>query len=108
MKVNYISDRDSSINNLKNIYNSIDNLFIGYDHIYVSIDLDGFSSSHAPGVSAPSPFGFSTDFFKHVFKYILKTKKVIAIDVVELNPIYDNDSITAKLASQIIHMAVTR
>ena len=108
MKVDYISNRDSCLTKLKNIYNIIDNLFVDYDYIYVSIDLDGFASSHAPGVSAPSPFGFSTDFFKHVFEYILKTKKVIALDIVELNPVYDSDSITAKLASQIIHMAVSR
>ena len=70
--------------------------------LYVSIDLDGFASSHAPGVSAPGPFGFSINFFRSVFEHVLKTKNVKAIDIVELNPKYDIDSITAKLAAQIV------
>jgi formiminoglutamase len=39
------------------------------------------------------------------FKHIFKTDKVIAIDVVELNPKYDENSITAILAAQIINLA---
>ena len=30
-------------------------------YVYVTLDLDGFSSAYAPGVSAPSPMGFSPD-----------------------------------------------
>ena len=87
---------------------ALENLESSHEFIYLSIDLDGFASCHAPGVSAPGPFGFSVEFFRILFKYILKTKKVVAIDIVELNPLYDIDSRTAKLAAHIINMAVTK
>ena len=53
-----------------------------------------------------SYFGFSVNFFRFVFEHVLKTKNVVAIDIVELNPMYDIDSITAKLAAQIIDIAI--
>lgn len=100
--VNYIPIEDCKSDNLNDIFNIIDENFIDCDLLYVSIDLDGFASSHAPGVSAPGPFGFSINFFRSVFEHVLKTKNVKAIDIVELNPKYDIDSITAKLAAQIV------
>ncbi len=103
--VNYISTEDCTSNNFEIVANKIDEFIEKCDLIYISVDLDGFSSSFAPGVSAPGAFGFSAPFFKLAFKHIFKTGKVIAIDVVELNPKYDRDSITAKLAAQIIDLA---
>jgi len=106
--VNYISNEDCTLININNVFKVIDNDFKDCEYLYISIDLDGFASSHAPGVSAPGPFGFSTDFFRLVFDYVLKTKNVLAVDIVELNPNYDIDSITAKLAAQIIDITVTK
>ncbi len=104
----FIPIEDCNILNLDKIYRILDNFFEQCETIYISVDLDGFTSSDAPGVSAPGPFGFSIVFFKIIFEYILTTKKVIAIDIVELNPTHDINSITAKLASQIIDLAVTK
>ena len=107
-KIDYVPIEDCTLNNMKNIFFLVDNFIKESEFIYLSIDLDGFASCHAPGVSAPGPFGFSVEFFRILFKYILKTKKVVAIDIVELNPLYDIDSRTAKLAAHIINMAVTK
>ncbi|MDG2372060.1 MAG: formimidoylglutamase [Flavobacteriaceae bacterium] len=106
--VNYIPIEECTLTNIMTVFKIIDDYFKDCDYLYVSVDLDGFASSIAPGVSAPGPFGFSIDFFMLVFEYLLKTKNIIAIDVVELNPNYDIDSTTAKLAAQIIDIAVTK
>jgi formiminoglutamase len=106
--VNHIPAEDCTLDNLNNVINIIDNNFKECNYLYVSIDLDGFTSEHAPGVSAPSPFGFSVNFFRSVFEHVLKTKNVVAIDIVELNPVYDIDSITAKLAAQIIDITIKK
>tara|TARA_Y100000385_G_scaffold268428_1_gene305459 strand:+ start:5033 stop:6010 length:978 start_codon:yes stop_codon:yes gene_type:complete len=106
--VNHISIEECELINLDNVLNRIDENFINFDSLYVSIDLDGFASSHAPGVSAPGPFGFSVNFFRSVFEHVLKTKNVVAIDVVELNPKYDIDFITTKLAAQIVSIITER
>tara|TARA_B100001013_G_scaffold113256_1_gene65100 strand:- start:2 stop:985 length:984 start_codon:yes stop_codon:yes gene_type:complete len=104
--VNHIPAEDCTLVNLNNVINIIDNNFKECNYLYVSIDLDGFTSAHTPGVSAPSPFGFSVNFFRSVFEHVLKTKNVVAIDIVELNPVYDIDSITSKLAAQIIDITI--
>jgi formiminoglutamase len=73
------------------------------DYIYTTIDLDGFSSAYAPGVSAASPMGFSPAIVLESLKLILESKKLVGIDVVELNPDFDRDNQTAKLAASLIH-----
>lgn len=77
------------------------------DHLYISIDLDGFSSAYAMGVSAPSPLGFTPYFLFKMLHFLLKTKKVISCDIAELNPDLDQDNLTANLAAKIVDFVVT-
>lgn len=70
--------------------------------IYLSVDMDGFSSAYAPGVSAPSPMGFDPEVAFKVFDLVAKSKKLISLDVVELNPAYDQDQATARLAARSV------
>ncbi len=72
------------------------------DSLYLSVDMDGFSSAFAPGVSAPSPMGFDPEVAFEVFDLVAKTKKLISLDVVELNPTYDQDLATARLAARCV------
>ncbi len=73
------------------------------DKVHVTIDLDGFSSAYAPGVSAASPMGFSPDIALKSLHKIIKSEKLISLDLAEYNPKYDRDNQTAKLASSLIH-----
>lgn len=100
--VRYINSLDCEITNLKSIYEQLDSFIAENDWIYITVDLDGFSSAYAPGVSAPSPLGFSPSFILNVLKYLLDTKKVISCDIAELNPTYDRDNTTATLAARIV------
>ena len=77
------------------------------DQVYLTIDLDGFSAAYAPGVSAPSPFGFSPAFVEAVLEYVLDSGKVVAADVVEYNPTYDRDGLTARLAAGLVDRIVS-
>ncbi len=103
LRVNYIERSDFIIRNIKNIANQISEFINKVDHIYLTIDLDGFSSAYAPGVSAPSPLGFSTDIVLETLQILISTKKLISVDIAEMNPKYDRDNQTAKLASSLIH-----
>ena len=49
------------------------------DYLYITIDLDGFSSAFAPGVSAPSSLGFTPIFVYKVLAFLMETKKVISL-----------------------------
>ncbi|MDT7829401.1 formimidoylglutamase [Pricia sp. S334] len=76
------------------------------DHLYVTIDMDGFSSAYVPGVSAPSPMGFSPDIVLKCLKTFIESGKLISLDIAEMNPTYDIDSHTAKLAASLTHYAL--
>lgn len=78
------------------------------DWVYVTIDLDGFSSAYAPGVSAPSPLGFTPYFVFKLLGFLLDSEKVISCDIAELNPTLDRDSLTANLAAKLVDFIVMR
>ena len=75
-------------------------------HVYVTLDLDGFSSAYAPGVSAPSPMGFSPDIVTESLETIISSGKLISLDIAEMNPQYDRDNQTSKLAASLIHQVI--
>lgn len=85
---------------------SLDLFIAKNDYLYISIDMDGFSSAIAPGVSAPSPMGLSVNFILKTLEYLFQSKKVIACDIAELNPRFDRDQATANLAAQLVDFIV--
>lgn len=71
-------------------------------YIYLTIDLDVFASSVAPGVSAPAYSGIFPDpFFFKCLQLIIDSGKVISMDIAEYNPLYDPEHTTAKLAAAL-------
>jgi len=76
------------------------------DYLYITIDMDGFSSAYAPGVSAPSPLGFTPYFVFKMLTFLFSSNKVISCDIVELNPLLDRDNITANLVAKLIDFIV--
>jgi formiminoglutamase len=96
------------LENWENIAQTLDAFCGQVNKIYLSIDLDGFSSAYAPGVSAPSPLGFSPELAFKVFDFLAKTGKLVSMDIVELNPIFDSDNSTARLASKCIEFIVRK
>lgn len=96
--------RDTFRIEFHNEINAWINAFIkNVDLVYVTIDLDGFSSAYAPGVSAPSPMGFTPDVVLESLKTITLSGKLAAVDIAEMNPAYDVDHQTARLAASLIH-----
>ena len=81
-----------------------------FDGLYVSVDLDVLDPAFAPGVGNPEAVGISS---RELYDLIisLQNKKIIAADIVELNPSFDNGStasMAAKLISTIIAMNLNR
>jgi formiminoglutamase len=105
LNVRYLDWTECQVEILPAVIKEIDNFLLSIDYLYVTIDMDGFSSAFSPGVSAPSPLGLEPVFVLAVLRYLFDTKKVIAFDVVEHNPVYDRDGATAKLAAILIDHA---
>lgn len=81
-----------------------------FDSMYASFDLDVLDPAYAPGVGNPEAAGMtSRELFDLI--YSLENKKVTGVDIVELNPQYDNGataSIAAKIMSTLIAMNLNR
>lgn len=97
--------RDCLRLNWDDIANSLRKRLTGLDAIYLTIDLDGFSSAYAPGVSAASPMGLSPDFALQVLDITFGLGVPVALDIAELNPEYDRDESTAKLGALLLDHA---
>ena len=74
-----------------------------FQHIYLSVDMDVFDVAYAPGVSSPTINGLTPYQVKEIILKIKSTNKLKLMDCVELNPIYDRDHQTSKLASHLIY-----
>lgn len=74
------------------------------DWIYISLDLDVFSAASAPGVSAPNPLGLDVAMVLQTLLHVMRSGKVKAFDIAELNPTYDDaNQSTARLAAAFLH-----
>ncbi len=71
---------------------------IPFKKIYLSIDMDVFDPCHAPGVSNPEPNGLGYEIFDFIEKI---ANRVMAMDVVEVCPAYD-DGRASLLAAKLI------
>ncbi len=103
LNVTYILSDTFQIQFLDEINTWIDAFIKNVDKVYVTIDLDGFSSAYAPGVSAPSPMGFTPQIVLECLKTIISSGKLISLDIAEMNPKFDIDDQTAKLAASLVH-----
>lgn len=105
----YILAADFHANSQARIKTEVESILQRGAGIYLTIDLDVFAAPHAPGVSAPAYNGIAPD---HVFfdclNHILDSGQVVAVDLAELNPEWDIDNRTARLATSIIHHIITR
>lgn len=74
----------------------------GVGALYGTLDIDGVRSADAPGVSAPSPDGLSAGDLLSAARMLGEHPRCVALDIVEVNPVFDADNRTAKLAAHAI------
>ncbi len=69
--------------------------------VYISIDMDVFDPSIAPGVGTPQPGGLSYQSALKLLKAIVTTSKLVGFDINEIRPLGDNN-ITEILAAKLL------
>lgn len=72
------------------------------DHAYLTVCLDVFPASVAPGVSAPAALGVEPALIERLVDVITASGKLRIADVAELNPRFDIDGHTARLGARLI------
>ncbi len=104
LNVVYHTDREITANRLDQIGDEVRCFIDQMDHIYLTIDMDVFPASEAPGVSAPAPRGVSIELIEPLLELIKESGKISLIDIAEYNPDHDIDQRTAKLAARLLHL----
>ena len=69
---------------------------------YLTIDIDGFDPSIAPGTGTPSHGGFLYYDMLEFLDGLAQRGNVVGIDLVEVAPEYDHTGMTAILAAQVL------
>lgn len=69
---------------------------------YVTIDIDGFDPSIAPGTGTPSHGGFLYYEILELMQGLTQRGSIVGLDLVEVAPDYDRDGTTAFLAAQLL------
>ncbi|TCM61178.1 formiminoglutamase [Acinetobacter calcoaceticus] len=103
LNCHYVFDYEIHAASLNKVTQHLDQFIAQVDVLYVTVDLDVFSASIAPGVSAPAVRGIDVACFDTLFQHIKHTDKIRVLDIAECNPIYDIDQHTAKLAAYIAY-----
>lgn len=70
--------------------------------LYVTIDIDGFCPSIAPGTGTPSHGGFLYYEVLEILQGAARAHEIVGIDLVEVAPDYDPSDSTAILAAQVL------
>jgi len=98
--INYITSLEIRREGLEKTKEKLERLLEGVENIYLSIDLDVLDPAYAPAVQNPEPEGIDPYTLHELIAEICK-KSIIAFDLVEVTPNYD-EGITAIQAAKTI------
>ncbi len=70
--------------------------------VHVSVDLDAMDPDFAPGVGTPAPGGLSYREAHLAMEMLADTGKVLSAEFVEVNPILDQQNLTARLGVELL------
>lgn len=98
--VKYLLDEDCSDGAVQEF---VAGFLAGIDVLYLTIDLDVLPAAVAPGVSAPAAYGVPLPVISAVCRQVAASGKLLHLDVAELNPEFDIDSRTAKVAARLVN-----
>ena len=98
-----IEDKDLTDATLPAVMSQLAGFITQCDVIYMTICLDVLPAADAPGVSAPAARGVSLPLIETLVEQVRDCGKLRLCDIAELNPDYDIDSRTARVAARLVH-----
>ncbi|HYD97585.1 MAG TPA: formimidoylglutamase [Noviherbaspirillum sp.] len=106
--VRWMLDEEMHVAALDKIRATLADFLAQVDHVYFTVCLDVLAAAIAPGVSAPSPRGIGLDVVDPVIDIVAGSGKLRLADFAELNPGYDIDNRTARVAARLLARIVER
>ena len=108
-EIEHIKQENIKVFFMKNLFNNIENTCDAvmesvrrFDALYLSIDIDVLDPAFAPGTGVPEPGGLTTRELLYFIQRIKNLKNLKMVDLVEVNPEFDINDITAKIGAKII------
>jgi len=98
--IDYVTVQQIRNDGVEKTIQKVEKLLIGIKQTYLSIDMDVLDPGFVPAVQNPEPNGLCTRTFYELLN-ALCDKRVVAFDVVEVAPHYDN-GITAIQAAKVL------
>jgi agmatinase len=78
--------------------------FMGYDAVYISLDIDVLDPAFAPGTGTPEAGGLSSRELIEIIKFLMTELPIVAMDLVEVSPPLDSvNHITSWAALKIVY-----
>jgi formiminoglutamase len=97
--VQYLLDEDCDAQHVRDF---VAGFLAGVDVLYLTIDLDVLPAAVAPGVSAPAAYGVPLPVISAVCRQVAGSGKLLHLDIAELNPEFDIDGRTARVAARLL------
>ncbi|MBI2311303.1 MAG: arginase family protein [Betaproteobacteria bacterium] len=72
------------------------------ENIYISVDIDCLDPSVAPGTGTPEPGGLTYLQLRALLRACAGKGRLVGMDLVEVNPLFDPTGITANVAARLI------
>jgi formiminoglutamase len=100
--VRWVLDEDTRADRYDAVLGEVAGLLGRVEHVYLTVCLDAFPAAIAPGVSAPAALGIEPGLVERLIDAVTAGGKLRVADVAELNPKFDIDSRTARLAARLV------
>lgn len=100
--VQWVLDEDVRADRFAELRQQVATLTGRVDHLYLTVCLDAFPAAVAPGVSAPAVLGIDPGIVERLIDVACESGKLRVADVAELNPEFDRDARTARLAARLL------
>jgi agmatinase len=79
----------------------------GWEHVFLSFDIDVCDPAFAPGTGNPEPGGMTAREALHAVRRLAWEVGFVGMEVVEVSPPYDHADLTASLANRIVLEALS-
>ena len=98
----WVLDEDVRLDRFDALRDELSGLAGRVDDLYLTVCLDAFPAARAPGVSAPAALGIDPALVERLIDAVTASGKLRVADIAELNPKFDIDSRTARLAARLV------
>jgi len=104
--VSWVEDFNLRADRFAEIEGGLREFLARHRRVYLTVCLDVLPGSIAPGVSAPAALGVDPMLVDRLVEVIVASGQIAIADVAELNPLFDQDDRTARIAARFVaHIA---